>query len=68
MPVSIDGVYGKEEIANLFAHKYENLYNSCTYNSVEMMHLLNDLSCDIGVNRELSGHQIDVNDIIDIVA
>ena len=42
-PVKVDYAEGEEEISDLFADKFYNLYNSVSYDSVEM----NQLKCDI---------------------
>ena len=36
VPTSVDGMSGEGEIANIFANKYENLYNCVSFDQVKM--------------------------------
>ena len=48
LPNLIDGVQGKENIANIFADKYETLYNSsCIYSKDAMDNFINDANTKI---------------------
>ena len=47
LPSTVDNVQGTENISNLFAEKYNDLYNSVSYNSEDMSSILSDLESQI---------------------
>ena len=54
-PPQIDNVCGNENVANLFAEKFESLYNSVPFNVDEMYKLVND------VNHRINSESIPAN-------
>ncbi len=47
IPNTIDGVQGGEQISNLFQEKYNQLYNSVSYDTQHMAALQKEVECDI---------------------
>ena len=47
LPNTVDSSTGKVPIANLFKEKYDNLYNSVSYNETDMLRLLSDIDYKI---------------------
>ncbi len=50
---SVTHITGQTEIANLFQRKYDELYNSVSYNTCEMDTLMNDINVNIIICDDL---------------
>ncbi len=57
-PAEVDDADGQAEIADVFADKFHNLYNSVSYNEAEMDILKNDIDNMINVQCTRSSHCI----------
>jgi len=44
----IDGIHGSKDIAELFAHQYQNLFCSVSYDNNEMSRIYSEISCSLG--------------------
>ena len=67
-PTSIDGVQGEHNITNLFADKYQHLYNSVSYNSEHVSLLKRDIDDKIvHSHSECKSHLINAQDVINMV-
>ena len=67
-PTSLDGVQGELNITNLFADKYQHLYNSVSYNSEHMSLLKRDIDDKIvHSHSECKSHLINAQDVINMV-
>jgi len=47
MPNIVNSAQGDNEICTIFRNKYNDLYNSVSYNSQDMKSVLNELDCNI---------------------
>lgn len=67
MPSVVDGVEGVEEICSLFKEKYEDLYNSVSFNDIEMNEFLNVVSTKVNTVCEFGScenhHVMNVDDV-----
>lgn len=72
VPNTVDGVQGENAIADVFARKFENLYNSVPYDCDEMNVLLRDINESMSTRCECNhcvhgNHCINVNDVLSAV-
>jgi len=63
VPSTIDSVQGGESIANLFQDKYNQLYNSVSYDKQQMAALLDHIDCDIKSKSDDCSPEFTVGDI-----
>ena len=55
LPVSVDGVKGEGQIADVFVNKYKTLYNSVKYNEARMNSIGKDIDLKL---QDLSDHNV----------
>lgn len=55
VPTQIDGMSDERDVANLFASKYETIYNSVSYNDNDMDALLHTIDSDIHAKCKSGG-------------
>ena len=65
LPNAMDEVNGTDEIASLFADKYDALYNSVSYNINEMNRLENEIKSHIDIGCSKHIHNIHVQEVKD---
>ena len=63
-PNNVDGVNGESEISNLFANKWEELYNSVSYNNVDLTVLKHDI--DDSVNERCLHNKCSFNHVFTV--
>ncbi len=63
LPTSVDDVSTDDDIVNLFADKYSNLYNIVPYDQCE----INDIKCKIDFKLQNDVHQNDSVNVHDVV-
>ena len=68
LPTTVDDAHGQDNISNLFAQKYEILYNSVSYDSHQMSEILFKIDSLIKskccTNSCSSDHTISVDDVV----
>jgi hypothetical protein len=67
-PSNVDGLSQSEEIADLFARKYEDLYSCVSFNENEMASLQRDLNDKINVSGYNEHCIMTVQDVVDAVS
>ena len=71
VPSSIDNAKGADEISDLFATSYKDLYNSAPYDKLKMSNLITEFNCLVGSKCQQglchNSHVISVNDVTNCV-
>lgn len=70
-PNMVDDVIGEKDIVQLFSDKYQNLYNSVSYDSNEMQNIILEINSKIDLISSCcshGNHDISVTDVLDAVA
>ena len=63
-PSEVNGISGDRNIAEMFAHEYKSLYNSCTYSEGSLDHLMCDIQSKINsYNKSLNDATVTSVDI-----
>ena len=63
LPNVIDGTTGIDEISNIFAEKYDTLYNSVSFNQQDLCALTRDLASRITNASTTNTHNISVQEV-----
>lgn len=68
LPDVMDGITGIEEISNIFANKYQSLYNSVSYNIQNMKSLKSEIESLIRVECNNPVKTITVQEVKDAIS